>query len=147
MDNVIVDNTFFVEVVCCIYLHGVDNQGVPFRKCGFIEQDDHYGLALPSSLLNERERIPEVAVRVFKDYVHHDDLKTLDIVPHTFFDPKPPSNKVNSKQRTVYLSYRTVIWPGINVHESLRFMSHAELKIARPRIIEGHYQAYRAGIS
>lgn len=143
------NNTFFVEVVCCIYLHGMDDKGTPFRKCGFIEQDDHYGLALPSAWLTEHKRIPEIAVQIFKDYVHHDDLKTLDIVPHTFFDPKlyvkQPDGHGNT-HRVVYVSYRTVIWPGINVHESLRFMSHAELRIARPRIIEGHYEAYRAGI-
>ena len=135
-----------VDILAGIYVWASSEDGSPITTCGFLEDADSQ-LSLPSSVLDEKQHAAHTAIQLFRKYVAVDP-RMLDIVPYGFFDPIRPAilNEIEMRERTISLYYKTKIHPGIPVHPDLRFMTHEELEIARPRITRGHYEAYRAGI-
>jgi len=137
---------FQVHVLAGIYVWGSDDAGQPTITCGFLE-DDNNVLTLPSQPVTHEQYAAQVAVELFRKFVAVDP-RMLDIVPYGFCDPiKPPLEEDDMAHRTIHLCYKTRIHPGTPVHPDLRFMTHEEIAIARPRITRGHYEAYRAGLS
>jgi hypothetical protein len=139
------NDKFPVEIIASIYVWTATSGGAPIVTCGFLE-DKHHGLSLPSLSVDVHQFAAHAAIALFRKYVAIDP-RMLDIVPGGFFDPiRPQISAHNMRNRTLCLCYKTKIHPGTPVHPNLRFMTHEELEIARPRIARGHYEAYRAGV-
>lgn len=136
---------FNVDVLAGVYVWAANEDGSPIITCGFLEDEEH-NLSLPSMSLDIEEHAAHTAIALFREYVGVDP-RMLDIVPYGFFDPiRPQLHDLEMEHRTVFIYYKTKIHPGTPVHPDLRFMTHEELEIARPRITRGHYEAYRAGV-
>jgi hypothetical protein len=135
---------FEIHVLAGVYVMSCDNEQRPITTCGFIESDDGE-LHLPYTQLADDKFAAQVAVKLFRELIPV-DLRTLDIVPYGFFDPLGADKDESMAQRVVSIFYKTRVHPGTPVHPDLRFLTHEELEIARPRIRRSHYEAYRTGV-
>jgi len=136
---------FQIKIIAGVYVWSATKDGSPIITCGFLENNKHQ-LSLPSMGVAESKYAAHTAIVLFRKYVGVDP-RMLDIVPAGFFDPiRPKLDMLEMENRTIYLYYKTKIHPGTPAHPDLRFMTHEELELARPRITRGHYEAYRAGI-
>ncbi len=140
------EERFQIEIIAGVYVWDATDDGLPIITCGFLE-DEKQHLSLPSMSLTFEEHAAHTAIALFREYVAVDP-RAIDIVPCGFFDTLLPRlfDESEMRNRKISLYYKTKIHPGTPVHPDLRFMTHEELEIARPRITRGHYEAYRTGI-
>lgn len=133
-----------IEVCLCIFMLGLNEDGIMEKQCAFIDENDE--VRLPFVFLDKNQHVAQTVLNLIEENVS-DDYRNLDIMSVSFFDPVINKKSFDVSNRSIILAYKTIIAPGTPIKKNLRFYNYEKVETVKGRIRRGHFEAFRRGFS